>query len=257
MARTLADLTLKLSRDLSALEAACTKKTDDIERKRDGALMEIGSAQAALQRYNQGLADAKAAQMKAIQSANELRDNEVTAAEQKRQRAAYTAEQKHRRARDQAFRTRQTRLKRAETDWRAELERISRKPLAEQRALRKAADQRYEEAVEAVQEAYQATVEDARVAHQAALQDVLAEERLSFERANQTAERMISSAVVSYQRAVAQEEARLRTELAQDPEASAIQEFYDRQLSQTRADCERKREALFKKFTEERKKLTR
>ncbi len=257
MARTLADLTLKLSRDLEALDAICNQQRDKIEEERDRALMEIDSAKKALKKYNKGLASAKNAQRKAVQKANELRDDELRDAEEKRRRAAFKAEQKHRRAKDKAFRTRQKALRDAKKKWKAELEKISRRRLEEQRALRKAADRKYEETVEVAREKYQDVIEEARITYQSAMQDALSEERLTFERTNQVAERMISSAVVEYERAVAQEEGRLKAELAKDRVANGIQEEYDRRLSQTRKDCDLKREALFKKFTEDRKKLSR
>jgi hypothetical protein len=257
VARTLADLTLKLSRDLSALEASCTKRLDEIQESRDVALMEIPFARKILKSYNKGLAKAKAAQLRAVEDANKIRDNEIRSAEQKRRSAATVMEQQYRQDKDKAFRTRQLGLKKAKQKWKADLEKIRRRPLSEQRALRKAADQRYEETTVAVRETYHEAIEDARVAHQSALQDILVDERLAFERATRTSERMISSAVVAYERAVADEEARMRNELAKDPEARKIQEEHDRQLAATRRDCERKKEALFKKFTTDRKKLVR
>ena len=257
MARTLADLTLKLSRDLDALDAICNQQRDKIEEERDRALMEIDSAKKALKNYNKGLASAKNAQMKAVQKANELRDEELREAEEKRRRTAFKAEQKHRRAKDKAFGTRQKELRAAKKKWKADLEKISDRPLSEQRSLRKAADEKYENTVEKARDKYQEVIEEARVTYQSAMQDALAEERLTFERTNQVAERMISSAVVEYERSIAQEEGRLRAELANDPVTHQIQEDHDRRLSQTRKDCERKREALFKKFTEDRKKLSR
>jgi hypothetical protein len=238
-------LTLKFSRELSALEAKCTKQLDEIEEARDEALMEIGGARKILTSYNKGLAEA-----------NEIRDNEIRAAEEKRRGSAAKEENKYRKAKGRAFRTRQAALRKAKAKWRAEIAKIRNQPLSAQRALRKAADQRYEDATAAAREAYHEAIENARLAHQSALQDILAEERYAFERASLTVERMHSSAVVAYERAVAEEEARMRNELAKDPEARRIQESHDRQLAKTRRDCERKKDALFKKFSQDRKKLS-
>jgi hypothetical protein len=66
---------------------------------------------------------------------------------------------------------------------------------------------------------------------------------------------MITSSVVAYERAVAGEEGRMRSELAKNPEARKILESYDRRFLEGRKSCERKREALFRKFTQDRKKL--
>jgi hypothetical protein len=152
---------------------------------------------------------------------------------------------------------RQTALRKAKRKWKDDIEKIRRQPLAEQRALRKAADQRYEETTATARETYHEAIEQARLAHQSALQDILAEERYAFEHASHTVERMLSSTVVAYERAVADEEPRMRNELAKHPEARKIQETHDRQFATTRRDCERKKEALFKKFTADRKRLSR
>jgi len=66
---------------------------------------------------------------------------------------------------------------------------------------------------------------------------------------------MISSAAVAYQRAVAQEEARMRSEAIQDDKARLVQEDFDRQLSQILKGCARRKEALFRKFSQDRKRL--
>ncbi len=257
MARTLADLTQKFSRDLSALEAKCNKQMETLEEQRDAALLEIPFAGRILKTYNNGLEKAKAAQLKSIQNANEIRDNEVSAAEEKRRAAAFKDEQKYRQDKDKAFRARQSALRKAKKKWKGELEKIRQRPLTEQRVLRKAADKAYEDTIESAREIYQESIEEARVAHQSKLQDILVDERLAFEKANHIAERMISSSVVAYERAVAQEETKMRIALAEDEAAQKIQASFDRGLSETRRDCERNREALFKKFAEDRKKLTR
>ena len=55
MARTLADLTHKFSRDLSTLEAKCSKQMETLEEQRDSALLEIPFARNILKIYNKGL----------------------------------------------------------------------------------------------------------------------------------------------------------------------------------------------------------
>jgi hypothetical protein len=257
VARTLADLTNKFSRDLSALEAKCSKEMETIEEQRDTALLEIPFARKILRTYSAGLEKAKAAQLKSTQNANEIRDNEISAAEEKRSVAAFKAEQKYRRSKDKAFRTRQSALRKAKKKWKAELEKIRQRPLTEQRTARNVADKVYEDAIESAGETYQESIGEARLAHQAKLQDILVEERLAFEKANHTAKRMISSAVVAYERAVAHEETKMRIDLSEDEAAAEIQANFDRRLFEIRQDCERKREELFKQFTKDRKQLVR
>jgi hypothetical protein len=255
VARTLAELTLKLSHDLSLLEEGCSRQMDELGEARDAALMEIGPAERILKSYNRGLEKAKAAQLAAVQEANEIRDKEIQTAEDKRRREVTAAERKHRETKNRAYRKCRLALRKAKATWKATIEKVRRQPLPEQRILRKAADKTYEEAVEKAQEIYRDAIDDARLALQSTLQNLLADERIAFEKAHRTAERMITSSVVAYERAVAGEEGRMRSELAKNPAARKILESYDRRFLEVRKSCERKREALFRKFTQDRKKL--
>ena len=96
MARTLAELTLRLSHDLALLEEGCARQMDELGEARDAALMEIGSVERILKSYNRGLEKAKTAQLNAVQAANEIRDKEIRPAEDKRRREVALAERKHR-----------------------------------------------------------------------------------------------------------------------------------------------------------------
>jgi hypothetical protein len=253
--RTLADLTLKLARELSALETRCAKEVDRAEKSRDAALKKTGFLGTALERYHQGLAKAKDDQWKAVQKANEIRDREIQAAEDARQPALLRQERKYRDARVKAERARDDKLRSAKKKREAALRRARERPLLEQHALRKAADRAYEEAVLDARESYQLTVERARLTFRSALQEVLEDERLAIDKANRKADRMISSAAVTYERAKAREEARLRNEAARDENARRVQEEHDRKIFQVLKGCERRKEALFRKFSQERKRL--
>ena len=255
MGRTLADLTLKLTRELSALEARCSKEVDEAEKSRDAALGKIGSLETALERYQQGLAKAKDDQWKSVQKANEIRDREIQAAEDARQPALLRQERKYQSARAAALRAREDALLSARKKREAALRQAGEAPLLEQYSRRKAADRAYEEAVMDARESYQVAIERARLAFQSALQEVLEDERLALDKANREADRMISNAAVTYERAVAQEEARMRNEAARNEEARRIQEQHDRKISQVLKSCERRKEALFRKFSQERKRL--
>lgn len=257
MGRTLADLTLKLTRELSALEARCAKETDRVEKARDGALNRIDSLDAALERYHRALAKAKDEQLKSVQKANEIREREIQAIGDGREPAMRREQRKHQRARAQAWRTKEDALRKAKKKREAVLRRARERPLWQHYSLRKAADRDYEEAVEKAREAYRIAIERARLGFQSALQEVLEDERVDLEKANRKADRMVSSAAVTYERAVAREEARMRSVAMQDDDARGIQEQYDRKLSGILEGCDRKKEALFRQFAQDRKRLTR
>jgi hypothetical protein len=104
-----------------------------------------------------------------------------------------------------------------------------------------------------IREEYNRAIEESRLAHQAAIQDHLVEERLAVDATQRTAERLIAAAAIEYERALAFEEARLRSELAAFPEARRAQEAHDRRVAEIRSSSEQAKEALFQKFTRERR----
>jgi len=125
VARTLADLTLKLTRELSAHEARCAKEVEQAEKSRDAALMKVGSLQSSLKRYHQGLSKAKDDQWKSVQKANEIRDTESHATVEARRQALLLQERKHTRDRAEALQGREDALR-----WNEERSGTSRCPRA-------------------------------------------------------------------------------------------------------------------------------
>jgi len=148
VARTLADLTLKLTRELSAHEARCAKEVEQAEKSRDAALMKVGSLQSSLKRYHQGLSKAKDDQWKSVQKANEIRDKESHATAEARRQALLLQERKHARDRAEALQVREDALRLARTKREAALRAARERPLSQHYALRKAADRAFEEAVQ-------------------------------------------------------------------------------------------------------------
>ena len=255
MGTTLADLTLKLTRGLSSLQARCTKELDQAEKSRAAALTKIGFLDGALKRYHQGLSKAKDSQWKSVQKANEIRDREIQTAEDARQPALLRQERKYRGAMAKALRTREDALRAAKKKREEALRKVRERPLLQHHTLRKAADRAFEEAVLDARESYQIAIERARLVFQSALQEVLEDERLALDKATRKADRMVSNAAVTYERAVAQEEARMRTAAMKDDEARRIQEQHDRKLFQILKGCDRKKEALFRKFSQDLKRV--
>ena len=257
MGRTLADLTLELTRGLSSLEARCAREVDRAHQSRDAALSKIDSLQAALERYHRDMAKAKDDQWKVVQKANEIRDREMEAVEEARQPALLRLERKHQGTRAAALRAREDALRSAKKKREAALRQARERPLLQQHALRRKADRDFEDAVLEAREAYQISIERARLAFQSSLQEVLEDERLDLDKAQRKADRMISSAAVDYERAIAQAEARMRQEASRNDEARSAQEDHDRKISDVLKGCERRKEALFRKFSQERKRLKR
>jgi hypothetical protein len=252
---TLADLTLRMSREISKLEARCAKELAMAERERDQAFQEIGTAKKTLGSYYGALEKAKQAQLREVQAADEARNREVLAAEKKRREQLVREARKHRAARTKALDRRNASVRKAKRKWAEAVKKVKTRPLSGQRRLRKTADEALEAALDEARASYLVEIEEARLAHQFALQDRLVDERLAVEEANRKAERLITGAAIDYERAVASEEARMRRELTGQPEARAVQEKHDRRVASIREACEHAKEALFRRFTQERRGL--
>lgn len=256
MLETLSDLTLRLSEEISALEADCTRDLAEVERRRDVALESLGAASSILARFQRGLERAKQTELEEIQAADDVRTREVLAAEDRRRRDLERDERRHRETRGRALAKRDDAVKKARLRWRESIDRARDLSLSEQRAKRRAADDALEKALEEARDGYRTAIEQARLEHQASLQDRLVEERLAVDAANRKAERLITGAAIAYERAVAQEEARMRGELAAYPEAMKIQDSHDRQMFEIRNACERAKESLFHQFRRNRRRGT-
>jgi hypothetical protein len=253
MPTTLADLTLKLSRDISSLEETRAREIFEAERERDIALARVAAASAVLNKYQQTLEKAKQSQIRATEEADEARDREIDDAEEERRQALTREELKYRNARTEAVSRKDEASRKARAKWTQAVEKAREGPLSDQRRLRQAADAALERALEEARDGYHLAIEEARLAHQSAIQDRIVEERLAVESARRKAERQITGAAIDFERTVAVEETRLRDALAAFPEAKRAQEEHDRKVAAIHRRCEESKEALFQKFTRERR----
>jgi hypothetical protein len=253
MPESLADLTLRLSQEISSIEAQSARDLAEAERERDRALLEIALAQEILTRFHKALEKAKQDQLGAAQEADDRRDREVEDAEEKRRQKLAREELSLREARRAALARKNENARRANVKWKQAVDTARSEPLSEQRRLRLAADEALEKALEEIRESYNRAIEETRLAHQAAVQDHLVEERLAVDAAHRKEQRSTAAAAIGYERAIAFEEAKMRSELALFPDARKAQEAYDRRIAEIRESSERAKEALFQRFTRERR----
>ena len=253
--KNLADLTLELSNGLSGLEKRCRRELAAAERERDRALM-AGGAKRILSRYHKDLDEAKQSQLGSVETADEVWSREVLRAEDKRRGELLKEERKFRATRKKASDKKRDQTRKAEKKWRDARSKARRTPLTHQRALRKAADEALERALEDARSTYNFAIEDGRLAYRAAIQDDLVDERLAIEKGHRKAERSMTGAAIVYERAAAHAETTMRRELQGHPEAHLAQQAHDREISQIRQACERDKEAVFRKFTRERRQLS-
>ena len=253
--KNLADLTLELSNELSGLEKRCRRELASAERERDRALV-AGGAKRILSRYHGDLDEAKQSQLVSVETADEVRGRAVLAAEDKRRANLLKEEQKYRAARKKASNKKRDQMRKAQKKWRDAVSKAHRALLTKQRGLKKAADEALERAREDARDTYNFAIEDGRLAYRAAVQDDLVDERLAVDKAHRKAERSMTGAAIAYERAVAHAETTMRRELQRHPEAHLAQQAYDRKISQIRQACERDKDAAFRKFTRERRQLS-
>ncbi|HEY7820228.1 MAG TPA: hypothetical protein VIG29_18540 [Vicinamibacteria bacterium] len=253
MPETLADLTLKLSQEISSLEALGARELAEAERDRDKALLELAPAQAILTRYHRALEKAKQDQIAAVQEADERRSREIDDAEEERRGKLAREESSLREVRRVALARKNEAARKANGKWRQAVDKARAEPLSEQRRLRLAADEALERALEEIRETYNRAIEESRLAHQAAVQDHIVSERIAVDSAQRKAERQMTVAAVEYERALAQEEARMRSELALIPDARKAQEAHDRRIAEIRESSAQAKEALFQRFTRDRR----
>jgi len=253
--KNLADLTLELSNGLSGLEKRCRRELAAAERERDRALM-AGGAKRILSRYHKDLDEAKQSQLRSVETADEVRGRAVLAAEDKRRGDLLKEERKYRAARKKASAKKRDQTRKAQRKWRDAVSKARGAPLTRRRGLRKAADEALERALKDARDTHNFAIEDGRLAYRAALQDDLVDERLAVDKAHRKAERSMTGAAIAYERTVAHAETTMRRELQGHPEAHLAQQAYDRKTSQIRQGCARDKEAVFRKFTRERRQLT-
>ncbi len=253
MPETLADQTLRLSQEISSLEALGARELAEAERERDRALLEVGPAQAILTRFHKALEKAKQDQIAALQEADDRRNREIEDAEEERRARLAREELSLREARRIALAKKNEAARKANAKWRQAVEKAKSEPLSEQRPLRLAADEALERALEDIRESYNRAIEETRLAHQAAVQDHMVEERLAVDAAHRKAERSSAAAAIDYERALALEETKMRRGLALFPDARKAQEAHDRRIAEIRESCEQAKEALFQRFTRDRR----
>ena len=253
MPETLADLTLRLSQEISSLEALGARELAEAERERDRALLEMGPAQAILSRFHKALEKAKQDQIAAVQEADDRRNREIDEAEEERRGKLAREELALREVRRTTLAKKNEAARKANVKWKQAVDKARADPLSEHRRLRLAADEALERALEEIRDGYNRAIEESRLAHQAAVQDHMIEERLAVDGAHRKAERRIAAAAVDYERALALEETKMRSELALFPEARKPQEAHDRRIAEIRESTEQAKEALFQRFTRDRR----
>jgi hypothetical protein len=240
MPERLAELTLRFSQEVSSLEALA-------------ALAGLPKVQAILGRFHEAVEKAREERLDAVEKADASRDREIDDAEEKRRGRLAREEQALRDGRRAAFDRKSEATRRARAKWQQAIDKARSEPLSEQRRLRRAADDALERGLEEIRDEYSRAMEESRLKYQGAVQDHMVEERLAIEAAHRKAERLIAAAAIAHQHALAAEENRLRSELAGFPEATRVLSEHDRKVAEIRHSSEQAKEALFQRFSRDRR----
>lgn len=188
-----------------------------------------------------------------MQETDDRENREIDEAEEKRRSKLAREENALRELRRTALAKKEEAARKANVKWKQAVDKARAEPLSEQRRLRLAADEALERALEEIRDSYSRAIEETRLSHQAAVQDHMVDERLAVDAAHRKAERLIAAAAIDYERALALEEAKMRSELTLFPEARKAQEAHDRRSAEIRESSEKAKEALFQRFTRDRR----
>jgi len=188
-----------------------------------------------------------------VQETDDRENREIDEAEEKRRSKLAREENALRELRRTALAKKEEAARKANVKWKQAVDKARAEPLSEQRRLRLAADEALERALEEIRDSYSRAIEETRLSHQAAVQDHMVDERLAVHAAHRKAEHLIAAAAIDYERALALEEAKMRSELTLFPEARKAQEAHDRRSAEIRESSEKAKEALFQRFTRDRR----
>jgi hypothetical protein len=254
---TLSELTLQHSRDLSALEAECRARQDEIERDRQAALHGLATARPALQQFEKARADAAALRDNAVAHAATAFATAQIQARDKRVDALNKVQSDYLSADRAADAARLAARNQEDADYRARLIDIEHTvSLDKQFAAREAATAKHEAALAAIDARWRSTYDADRDRQQADLEGALDRERLDVDAADRAREAAVAAARVTFDAAVNLAVARLNAAIAALPETASLSAEFDARRNAAQQDCHAREEELFARFREALKTAT-
>jgi hypothetical protein len=253
---TLPELTLQLSRDLSANHQHCLRQLEELESSRMTVLRALPRTAAILEDANEERLDASLTRDRTLQQI----DVELQKAERKaaaaRQTALQAVEKRFRDRDTAALQARTTGEERERAHLKVEYDKIAASlGLSQQILARREAERRCDEAIRALHATYLKTLnsnKDRQVDEQRdALQKELHESRLARDEADGARH----AVELVHQRALKAAETRMRARLALAPGAAAVQADFDGRRDQTKLECRQREEALFAAFRKAKESL--
>jgi colicin import membrane protein len=255
---TLQELTLRLSRDLSAHHQDCLRHLSRLEIERGAALGRLPGASRIVRDHATALAEAEEAREKTVGRAQLELENADRKASAAREAALRAAQRRLAEGDAASLKARQLAEDKARAQLRTDLEKIRKTlGLPDHILARRDAERRFDDLLAAAHAAHLKALQEGKDRQAADVRDALAEEASAARAARDRADAEIRAAQLVAQRAVKAAETMLRTALAEIDGAGAVQEAFDERRTAIEADCRQREAALFARFREAKARLDR
>jgi len=246
---TLSEVTLRHSRDLSALDAERRSALEHVDADRREALRALAAGRPALTAFDAACADAATARENALaQSANAF-DAAQEDARNARAADLIAVQQRYLAADRESDGAKAGALRKAEADYQARLDDIGHTiALDKQFAAREAAFDARRKAGAAAEAAWLDALQASRDRQQEDLQSTLDKERRQVDQAAQKRAAAQNAADLVYAQALRLARTRLTAALAAVPEAANVQAQFDARRDEVERGFQRREEQLFDAF---------
>lgn len=256
---TLAELTLKLSRDLSTNHRECRDALDRLERDRSDALAALPQATDALKTWRKAVLEAEVDRDDALAKADLDHQRADRQARSDREAMLRTIEKDFRADDAASLKKRDDAEAKARAEYDAEIARISaNKPLRLDlvQTQRRAAEQKLADAIRAIHAEFVKALDANKNAQADKFRAALTQEVLDWRIACDIANAKRQEAAQIFERALKAAETRLRSALAAVPAAAELQSQFDAARSRIKDECRAKEAALFATFREAKEQAT-
>lgn len=246
---TLADLTLRYSHDLSALQADCRGLAADLDQQLRRMLLTIPAVEPLVAEYDQVCAKARTTRDDAIGQADGALQDARGKAQRKRSDELLDVQQQYIDVDRNADEKKRLGVEKAERAYQSRLDEIDRTlKLDQQPGERRKAFVEYQRAIAAADDEWRRALRGDRDTQQASLRAALERERRELDLAAERRNAFVEAADRAFQQGVKTAEVRFATALSVVPDAAAVQADFARRRGLARHDCQAREDALFQAF---------
>jgi hypothetical protein len=253
---TLQELTLALSKDLTANQKARDAALDRIEQERAAAVRALPGASAPLQQFARAQADAEASRREALAEIDARLRTAEREAGLSREAALTEADARMKDADGLSERAKEDAVAKANAAFQADLERIAKTHSLDAQILaRRDAQRKRDDAIDSANRALHRALQDNKNLQLDERQAALDAELIDSREAREDAEGARLRAQELFERTLDRAETRLALDLGKIDGAAELQAGFDARRAAVRDEFRRREEALFAAFGEARKKI--